>query len=392
VKTNLNHKLARLLAALCVTTGSLAAQEPEPANAPQANPMAERVAQDLDIMLSRAALADEIIQLADVGVMKHANGLGIDVALPDAALRAQLQLPEGQGLTVTQVPEGSIGAKAGLKVHDIIVQVGEGEVNDPAGLAKRLDAADGQKIKLKLWREGRPTELEATPKKPELATVRLWDSLISNRASNELASHERYRIGVTLSEADDTLRQQLRLATGEGLVVTDVMPDSAAAKAGVQTHDVITVLDGKRLTTVEAINAQIQELKDKKFELRLLRSGKELTINLAAQMTNEAAFTNQGLVYWDTKSCRSCHGDAAHSELAWKLGADHSAWTNGHHARLFLGARFASPHAGDTTSAAPQQQVEALKSQLAEMQKTLAALEATLAAPSKPDQPHEKKN
>ena len=392
MKTNLNHKLAPLLAALCLAAGSLAAQDPDPANAPHANPAAESAARDLDVTLSRAALANEIIQLADVGVLTHANGLGIDVALPDAALKAQLQLPEGQGLTVTQVPEDSIGAKAGLKVHDIIVRVGEEGVSDPAALSRLLDGADGRKIKLKLWREGRPTEIEATPKRPDLANVRLWQKLITNRGANELVNEERYRIGVTLSEADDTLRQQLRLATGEGLVVTDVMPDSAAAKAGVQTHDVITVLDGKRLTTVEAINAQIQELKDKEVELRLLRSGKELTVNIAAQKTNEAAFIDQGIVYWDTKSCRTCHSDAAHNELAWKLGANHSAWTNGHHARLFLGARFANPHAVDTATAAPQQQVEALKSQLVEMQKTLAALEATLAAPPKADEPQEKKD
>lgn len=391
MKTNLHHKLALLLAALCLSAGSLAAQEPEPANAPQANSTDERMAQDLDVTLSRAALANEIIQLADVGVLTHANGLGIDVALPDAALKAQLQLPEGQGLAVTQVPEGSIGGKAGLKVHDIIVQVGEEGVSDPAALAKRLDAADGQKVKLKLWREGRPTEIDATPKRPELATVRLWDHLITNGATNKLSSEDSYRIGVTLSEADDTLRQQLRLATGEGLVVTDVMPDSAAANAGVQTHDVITVLDGKRLTTVDAINAQIQELKDKEVELRLLRNGKELTINIAAQKTSEAAFINQPLVYWDTNSCRTCHGDASHGRLAWKLGADHSVWTNGHHARLFLGARIANLHAGDTASAA-QQQVEGLKSQLAEMQKTLAALEATLAARPKADETQEKKD
>ena len=391
MKTNLDHKLALLLAALCLSTGSLAAQEPELANAPEANSTAERVAQDLDVTLSRAALTNEIIQLADVGALTHANGLGIDVALPDAALKAQLQLPEGQGLIVTQVPEGSIGGKAGLKVHDIIVQVGDQGVSDPAALAKRLDAADGQRIKLKLWREGRPTEIEATPKRPELATVRLWDHLITDRATNKLPSEDSYRIGVTLSEADDTLRQQLRLATGEGLVVTDVMPDSAAAKAGVQTHDVITVLDGKRLTTVDAINAQIQELKDKAVELRLLRNGKELTINIAAQKTSEAAFFNRPMVYWDTNSCRTCHGDAAHNELAWKLGADHSVWTNGHHARLFLGARIANLHAGDTASAA-QQQVEGLKSQLAEMQKTLAALEATLAARPKADETQEKKD
>jgi S1-C subfamily serine protease len=108
--------------------------------------------------------------------------------------------------------------------------------------------------------------VQVTPQKPDASSnfrVR-W-------AAKDLllADAERYRIGVTLSEADDTLRTQLRLAAGEGLVVTDVVPDSAATAAGIQVNDVLTVLDGKRLTTVEAINAQVQEIKDRLVELRL---------------------------------------------------------------------------------------------------------------------------
>src|SRR5687768_7890882 len=42
------------------------------------------------------------------------NGLGIDMAAPDAALRAQLGLQDGSALVVTAAPEESPGAKAGL--------------------------------------------------------------------------------------------------------------------------------------------------------------------------------------------------------------------------------------------------------------------------------------
>jgi hypothetical protein len=206
-----------------------------------------------------------------------------------------------------------------------------------------------------------------------------------------LVSDERYRIGVTFSEADETLRQQLRLAAGEGLVVTEVVADSAAAQAGVQMHDVLTVLEGKRLTTVEAINAQIQEVKDKSVELRLLRSGKEMTVQIAPRKTQEAAFVERPLVYWDTKGCRNCHGDAAHNALGWKLGANLSAWTDGHHARLsqYEKAFRAQTAAGQQVAAgasAPREQIETLKAQLAEMQKTLATLEQALQQPAKDEE------
>lgn len=349
----------------------------------------ERINTDLQLLHSRLNLVNQINQLADFDAqvtLLHANGLGVDVAVPEAALKAQLNLPEGQGLTVTQVPDDSIGAKVGLKVHDIIVEVGDQGVNEPAALSKLLDAADGKSVKLRLWRAGKQTEVEATPKKPEYARLKLSKVLLTDLDRDVVVSAEHYRIGVTLSEADETLRQQLRLATGEGLVVTEVLDDSSAAKAGIQVHDVLTMLDAKRLTTVEVINAQIQELKDKSVELRLLRNGKEVTLQIAARKTQEAAFTDRPLVIWGSKNCSSCHADAAHNALGWKLGANLSAWTDGHHSKLFqyenaYRAQIAAAQLQVGGATAPQQQIEVLKSQLAEMQKTLATLEQALQQP-----------
>ncbi len=369
----------------------------EPAQAqpkPDQHAAEARYFEDLDLLHSRLDLAEQIDLVVDFDAhdiaLVHANGLGVDIAVPDAALKAQLNLPDDQGLTVTQVPDDSIGAQAGLKVHDVIVELDGQGVSEPAALARLLDAAAGKSVKIKLWRAGKQTDLMATPKKPEYARVRLG-ALFSD-LDIDLASAEHFRIGVTLSEADDTLRQQLRLATGEGLVVTEVVADSAAAQAGLQVNDVLTMLDGKRLTTVEAINAQIQELKDKSVELRLLRGGKETTIQLAARKTEEAAFTDRPLVHWSTKSCRNCHvADVTRLPLGWRLGASHSTWTNGHHGKLwqyeYEKAYRAQTEAAAQQSAgatAPQQQIEALKTQLADMQKTLVNLEQSLRQPTEP--------
>ena len=90
---------------------------------------------------------------------------------------------------------------------------------------------------------------------------------------------------MTLAQADDALRSQLRLAQGEGLVVTEVVADSPAAKAGLKQHDVLTQLDGKRLTTVEACNAQIQEIKDRKVTATLSAGARNPTVELSPQLS-----------------------------------------------------------------------------------------------------------
>lgn len=321
-----------------------------------------------------------------------ANGLGIDVVVPEAALRAQLGLAEGKGLVVTAVPEESCGKKAGLEVHDIVLQVYGHDTGDLKTLGEMLDAVNGQPVKVKVLRSGKTIELDATPQKPELARVRLKTFLTQAGQGVELVVPETYRIGVTLAEADDTLRAHLRLAAGEGLVVTEVVGDSSAAAAGILQHDVLVVLDGKRLTTVEAINAQVQELKDKSVELRLLRGGKDVTLPIAARKSQEAAFIDRAITLWDTKSCQRCHanphGDQAHAGMAWRLNANKSVWTDGNNVRLWGHLLNTAQPQPAEDSPAPQQQIDALRLQLAEMQKTLSALEAAL-TPTDP-QPEKK--
>jgi predicted metalloprotease with PDZ domain len=396
MKQSLFHALV-LAAGLWLAALPARADEPAQAEPSQETPAEKKLdAEALNLLHARINLADQIHQFADfdanIGLV-HANGLGVDVALPDAALKAQLNLAEREGVTVTQVPDDSVGAKAGLKVHDVIIEVGGHGVGQITDLNQALEAADGKTVRIKFWRAGKQAEVEATPKKPEYARLKWSHALLSNLDNDLLVSAESYRIGVTLSEADETLRQQLRLAAGEGLVVTEVVDDSAAAKASIQTHDLLTMLDGKRLTTVEAINAQIQELKEKSVELRLLRNGKEFSLTIAARKTQEAAFADRPLLMWSSKICQNCH-DAAHNTLAIRLGADFSAWTDGHHAKLFQyekayraqvdAAQHAVAEAG--TKAAPQQQIEALKAQLAEMQKTLMALEQAVQQPAKEEE------
>ena len=391
-------RIAIVLAGLLILTPPGLGDEPQQANSPHQEKAVD------DLSAARFHLAQEIDNSAlqrfayDLNVnqlLVSGNGLGIEVAAPDATLRTQLGLDGQVGLVVTVVPEESQGAKAGLKIHDVIVEIGDEKVGQVEKLSALLAASDGKPITLRLRRNGKAVELQATPRKPELARLQ-WSRLADFHAPHgeNIKIEDEYRLGVHLSEADDTLRNQLRLATGEGLVVTEVVADSAAAQAGVEPHDVLTVLDGKRLMTVEAINAQIKEIKERKVELRLLRGGREVVLEVAPRKTQAAQWLNSRIRYWDAKVCQECHTnvhDLAHANLAWKFHANQSAWTDGHNSRLFL-----HNWIGDRAAAAPagaQQQIETLKNQLAEVQKTLATLESSLkAAEDQPAKTEEKKD
>jgi len=88
------------------------------------------------------------------------------------------------------------------------------------------------------------------------------------------------RLGAELHSPSDTLADQLDLPKDRGLVVHRVLPDSAAAKAGLRPHDILLELNGK------AVSAHIDDFRkalaaieaNKPVDAVVLRKGKKETL------------------------------------------------------------------------------------------------------------------
>lgn len=66
-------------------------------------------------------------------------------------------------------------------------------------------------------------------------------------------------IGVSVNPADETLRAHLKLAEGVGLVVSDVIKDAPAAKAGLLKNDVLIAIKNHQLGTPEDLVKAVAE-------------------------------------------------------------------------------------------------------------------------------------
>lgn len=87
------------------------------------------------------------------------------------------------------------------------------------------------------------------------------------------------QLGLHLTTPSSTLRQQLALQKDQGLVLDRVTADSAAAKAGLQAHDVITEVDGKTVTSdVGALRKTLTASAGKSIDVTVIRAGKQQTI------------------------------------------------------------------------------------------------------------------
>ena len=78
--------------------------------------------------------------------------------VPDV-LRTQLSIPEGQGVVVEEVRDGSTGAAAGLKKHDVILEIDGKKVASPADVRTLLK----RDSKVKALRGGKELSLEPAP-------------------------------------------------------------------------------------------------------------------------------------------------------------------------------------------------------------------------------------
>jgi hypothetical protein len=119
---------------------------------------------------------------------------------------------------------------------------------------------------------------------------------------------------------------------------------------------------------VEAINGQIQEIKDRKVGLVLFRAGLEVSIEVAPRLTDEptARWTSRQLLgdWLSPQVIVTLRGDTPYTEAYNVLRLTQP--------QIAAGAIVAAP------ASAPAEQIAALKKQLAEIQKSLEALDAAL--------------
>lgn len=88
------------------------------------------------------------------------------------------------------------------------------------------------------------------------------------------------RLGVRVDRPSEALAEQLDLPKGKGLVIAEVRPDSAAAKAGLKVHDILVEIGGKAVPSdVREFVSQVREIKaGTPVDVVVKRKGKTETV------------------------------------------------------------------------------------------------------------------
>lgn len=109
-------------------------------------------------------------------------------------------------------------------------------------------------------------------------------------------SVERAYLGAVIQLVNQDLATQFGVQVHEGVLISEVMPNTPAAKAGLRPGDIVTEFAGQKMTTPEQLRKAVQVHKVGSSQpLVVLRNGQEmtLTVTLEARPKAEQAANNQ---------------------------------------------------------------------------------------------------
>jgi serine protease DegQ len=97
-------------------------------------------------------------------------------------------------------------------------------------------------------------------------------------------------LGIRGTEMSADIAKAFNLDTQRGAFVSEVMPGSGSAKAGIKAGDVITALNGNRLNSFAELRARIATSEPgSKVKLGLLRNGKPMTVEVTLDKSTSAS-------------------------------------------------------------------------------------------------------
>lgn len=220
--------------------------------------------------------------------------LGVGVQEINTERSKALKLKEEYGVEITRVDDDSPAAKAGLKVHDVVLEYNGQRVEGTEQFVRFVrETPAGRTVKLTINRGGANQTLAAIigSRKSSISSVSPLESFrveIPKEMSmpdipKAMMSWRSTMLGV---EAESLGESQLATYFGvkEGVLVRSVMKSTAAEKAGIKAGDVLMKVNDTRVTSPRDVTNAIRTARTnsrQSYPVVLMREKKELTLTVA---------------------------------------------------------------------------------------------------------------
>jgi len=198
---------------------------------------------------------DVIGQIRQSGSVRR-GWVGVRIQPVTEDIAVGLGLPSTFGALVTDVTANGPAAKAGIRNGDLIVAFDGKKVGDSRALSRIVaDTQIGKTVNVDVMRKGKKMTVRltvlrlsegrpATPNKP---------ASFVPKGRNKFS-----QLGLSLSPIDGDARAEFKLPGGlQGVVVTDVAPDSLADEKNLRVGDVIVSVQDQPVRTPDDVSRRV---------------------------------------------------------------------------------------------------------------------------------------
>jgi Do/DeqQ family serine protease len=201
-----------------------------------------------------------VTDLVQYGEVKQA-WIGLVVQELDDKIARYLNYPGRKGVMVKSIETESPAQAAGLREGDILLSFGNKKIADfDDYLAAAKTVAAGETLEIQAWRGG------------QTRTINLKTKEFPIERADELAWS---LLGIKVDELTSKNRRDFRIATREGVVISEVKGGSYLARIGARQGDVIRQIDDTTVSTREEFRKALVKSRQKSSVVLLIQRGEQ---------------------------------------------------------------------------------------------------------------------
>ena len=222
-----------------------------------------------------ANLARPIIaQLTEFGRTRR-GWLGVRIQTVTDEIAEGLGLDEPRGALVAEVTPGGPAEASGLQAGDVVLSFDGRAVEAMRNLPRIVaETQIGKPVDVVVWRKGREAHISV-----EVGELEETPQLAAADPQQGLPGQSEDVLGMTLLPLSPSLRKQFSLSDdANGVVITGVSGDSAAAERGIRPGDIIVEVGQEEVRTPAEVASKVRAIEQlgRKSALLLVQRGGDL--------------------------------------------------------------------------------------------------------------------
>ncbi|UCH83683.1 MAG: PDZ domain-containing protein, partial [Candidatus Latescibacterota bacterium] len=200
-------------------------------------------------------------------------------------LKQGLDIKVKSGVLISEVIEGSPAEAAGIEDGDVVIEFNGEKVDSPSALRDLVAEVEaGETVNVKVFRDNRVKTYEVTigewPEEVSWNVIAPEHMVWFDKGKDLfVSSFGRGRLGVHVTELNEDLAPYFDAKEGDGVLVTDVVDESAAEEMGIKAGDVIVKVGTEDIGSKEELIDAVGDVDPgDPIEVTVLRKSKRVTL------------------------------------------------------------------------------------------------------------------